>query len=143
MTEPVPPRAYVLRAGEGAAGFGPEVKAARRTTGGLLTLIESETDGGAPPHVHAHEDECFYVVEGTIAVQCGAEAFEVGPRGFAFLPRGVPHAWDVVGERATVLMITVPGMLEEFLAEYHAAPTTERDRVAAGYGITFLPDTQG
>ena len=131
-------RGYCLQADEGVSGFGSDVKASRASTGGLLTLIESRTTGGAPLHVHAHEDECFYVVEGTITVVCGEEEFTAGPRSFVFLPRGIPHSWDVIGEEATVLLITVPGMLEEFLGEYHAASREQREQVAAKYGITFL-----
>ena len=37
-----------------------------------------------------------------------------------FLPRNVPHEWDVIGdERGVVLIITAPGGLEEFLHEFH------------------------
>ena len=55
--------------------------------------------------------------------------------------RGIPHAWDVGGDgTALLLMITVPAMLEEFLQEYHAAPSAARDAIAANYGVTFLPD---
>jgi mannose-6-phosphate isomerase-like protein (cupin superfamily) len=136
-----PPRAYLLRPGEGVPGFVSDVKASKHSTGGILTLIESRTDGGAPPHVHSREDECFYVVEGTIVVHCGQEVFEAGPRSFVFLPRGIPHSWDVVGAVATVLMITVPAMLAEFLKEFHA-PGGDRNQIAARYGITFLPDTK-
>lgn len=133
---------YLLKPGEGVADFGSAVKAAGISTGGKLTLIESHTTGGAPLHVHSREDEYFYVVEGTIVVTCGAEVFEAGPRSFVALPRGIPHAWDVASDGpATLLMITVPAMLEEFLHEYHAAPQAERDQVAAKYGITFLPDS--
>jgi mannose-6-phosphate isomerase-like protein (cupin superfamily) len=133
------PKPYFLRAGEGVPGFGSDTKAAKASTGGLLTLIESRTTGGAPMHVHTHEDECFYIVEGTITVTCGDETFEAGPRSFVYLPRGVPHGWDVVGEEATLLMITVPGMLEEFLHEFHAVPWGEaRNEVATKYGVTFL-----
>jgi mannose-6-phosphate isomerase-like protein (cupin superfamily) len=137
------PKPYLLRAGEGVSGFGPAVKASRLSTRGGLTLIESCTRGGAPWHVHGNEDEYFYVVEGTIVVYCGTEVLEAGPRSFVFLPRGVPHAWDVAGGgTATVLMMTVPAMLEEFLRDYHAARTRGQqaaDEAAAKYGITFLP----
>ena len=61
-----------------------------------------------------------------------------GPRAFVFLPRGVPHAWDVVGDAATVLILTAPAGLEEFLGEYHAASGGARDEVAAKHGIEFL-----
>jgi quercetin dioxygenase-like cupin family protein len=133
------PKGYVLQANEGVPGFGSGVKASRVSSGGLLTLMESHTTGGAPLHVHTREDEYFYVVDGTLTVRCGEETFEAGPRSFVFLPRGIPHEWDVVGDSATVLLITVPAMLEEFLEEFHAAPArADKDAVAERYGITFL-----
>jgi mannose-6-phosphate isomerase-like protein (cupin superfamily) len=135
---------YVLGPGEGVAGAGSDVKASGSSTGGCLTLIESHTRGGAPLHVHSRDDECFYVLEGTITVRCGEERFEVGPRSFVFLPRGIPHAWDVSGDgAATLLILTVPAGLDEFLREYHAAGAATndvKDRIAAKYGITFLHD---
>lgn len=140
-SQPATPQPYVLQAGQGVPGFGSDVKAGRIATGGSMTVIESRTTGGAPLHVHTREDEYFYVLAGQIIVWCGDETFEVGPGGFVFLPRGVPHAWDVQGEEATLLLITVPAMLEEFLAEYHAAFSGGpelRAQVAAQYGITFL-----
>jgi quercetin dioxygenase-like cupin family protein len=95
-------------------------------------------------HVHSRDDKFFYVMDGAITVRCGEELFEAGPRSFVFLPRGVPHEWDVIGEGvATVLILTVPAGLEEFLHEYHAAASTPndvKDRIAAKYGITFLRD---
>jgi len=134
-------RGYVLHPGEGAPGYDASVKASGAATGGVLTLLESHTTGGAPRHVHSREDECMYVLDGTITGECGGEAFEARPRSFVFLPRGVPHAWGVPGGTATVLIFTVPAMLEEFLREYHAAasgPKPLRDAVAEKYGITFL-----
>jgi mannose-6-phosphate isomerase-like protein (cupin superfamily) len=137
-------RGYVLGPGEGVAGAGSDVKASRSSTGGCLTLIESHTRGGAPMHVHSRDDECFYVLDGAITVQCGDERFEAGPRSFVFLPRGIPHAWDVSGEgAATLLILTVPAGLDEFLREYHAAsaaPNDVKDRIAAKYGITWVRD---
>ena len=133
---------YMLLTGEGVAGFDAAVKASRISTGGNLSVIESHTKGGAPWHVHSREDEYFYVVEGAIIVHCGEEVFNAGSRSFVFLPREIPHAWDV-GENgvATLLMMTVPAMLEEFLQEFHAASTRgARDAVAAKYGIQFFWD---
>lgn len=131
-------RGYCLGPDEGVPGADEATKASARSTGGALTLIESVTPGGAPLHVHTREDECLYVVDGTITVRCGGERWEAGPRSFVFLPRGIPHEWDVVGDVATVLMITVPAGLDDFLREFHAADGPTRDEVAARYGITFL-----
>lgn len=131
---------YILLPGAGVAGFDAGVKASRRSTGGNLSVIESHTKGGAPWHVHTREDEYFYILEGSIIVYCGTEKHLAGPRSFVFLPRGIPHSWDVSGDgRATLLMMTVPAMLEEFLLEFHAAPSKQaKDEVGAKYGITFL-----
>ena len=132
-------RGYVLGPGEGVSGEGdPALKASGTSTGGVLTLIESDTDGGAPRHVHAREDECFYVLDGSIRVQCGDADWLAGAASFVFLPRGVPHAWDVVGERAKVLIIAAPAGLEEFLREFHAADGDERAEVARRHGIEFV-----
>lgn len=134
---------YMLGPGAGLAGDS-SLKASRLSTGGALTLIESHTTGGAGLHVHSREDECFYVVEGSIVVRCGGEVFEAGPRSFVFLPRGIPHDWDVSSTGpATVLIITVPGGFEDFLREHHAAgaqPAAVKDQIAAKYGITWLPE---
>ena len=137
---------YMVGPGEGVGGD-PGLKASRVSTGGSLTLIESRTDGGAPMHVHSREDECMYVLEGAITVQCGDEVFEAGPRSFVFLPRGIEHAWDVAGGvAATVLIITAPGGLEEFLHEFHAAPRPlsgeASDRIAAQHGIRWVRDSR-
>ena len=133
-------RPYVLQAGEGVPGFDSGVKASVSSTAGGFTLIESCTAGGAPWHVHSREDEYFYVVEGQIVFWCGEEVFHAGPRSFVFLPRGVPHSWDVESPgKATVLMMTVPAMLEGFLRDFHAATSDQRARVAENYGLTFFP----
>lgn len=133
--------AYLLKADEGVIASDSALKASRLSTGGSLTLIESHTTGGAPMHVHSRDDEFFYVLEGTLTVRCGDEVFEAGPRSFVSLPRGIPHGWDVVGESATLLMITAPAGLDEFLAEYHAAggaSNEAKDQIASRYGITWI-----
>jgi quercetin dioxygenase-like cupin family protein len=133
------PAGYVLRAGEGASDQDdPAVKASRASTEGALSVIESDTAGGAPRHVHSREDECFYVLDGAITVECGDDAWQLDRGAFVFLPRGVPHAWDVVGERARVLIITAPGGLEEFLRELHDPEGPGPAEVGRRHGIEFL-----
>jgi quercetin dioxygenase-like cupin family protein len=134
------PNPYFLLPGEGVAGFDASVKASKNSTAGAFTMIESRTAGGAPWHVHTREDEFLYVVNGTLKVSCGQDVFRAEPGAFVFLPRGIAHAWDVASEgKATVLMMTVPAMLEEFLREFHSASGQDaRDRVAEKYGIQFL-----
>jgi quercetin dioxygenase-like cupin family protein len=75
--EPVT-RGYVVGPGEGVPDQGPEVKASGRSTGGSLTLIEVAIDGGPPRHTHSREDESFYVLTGTLEVECGDDRFRAG-----------------------------------------------------------------
>jgi mannose-6-phosphate isomerase-like protein (cupin superfamily) len=126
---------YALAPGESVTDD-PDIKAGRQSTGGSLTVIESRTQGGAPLHVHEREDEAMYVLEGSIRGRCGKSRFEVGPRSFVFLPRGVPHEWDVVEGEVVVLIITAPAGLEEFLHDFHNA-RGDRGQIARRYGIEF------
>ncbi|HEV8087096.1 MAG TPA: cupin domain-containing protein [Actinomycetota bacterium] len=127
---------YALGPGESVTADG-DIKAGRESTGGSLTVLESRTQGGAPLHTHEREDEAMYVLEGSIWARCGESRFEIGPRSFVFLPRGVPHEWDVVGAEAVVLIITAPGGLEEFLHDFHDAQG-DRGEIARRYGIDLL-----
>ncbi|WP_219413882.1 quercetin 2,3-dioxygenase [Pseudonocardia nigra] len=99
------------------------VKAAGEATGGAYSLIEfaAPTGFGPPRHVHHAEDEGFYVLDGRLRVECGDDAWEVGPGGFVLLPRAVPHAFVVSSpEPVRALQLTSPGGFEGFVAEVGA-----------------------
>ena len=98
-----------------------------------------------PLHVHAKEDEMFYVLEGEHIVQCGDREFHLGPGGVAFLPRGIPHSQRrVVPGEGRLLALTSPAGLEGFfrdLADAERTGTLGPDAYAAAskkYGITWL-----
>jgi mannose-6-phosphate isomerase-like protein (cupin superfamily) len=55
-----------------------------------LTVMESLIRGGPPLHVHHHEDESFYVLDGRVTVRCGGDVFEAGPRSFVFQAGALP-----------------------------------------------------
>jgi mannose-6-phosphate isomerase-like protein (cupin superfamily) len=133
-------RGYVVGPGEGVPGRRPEVKASGRSTGGSLTVIETTIDGGPPRHTHSREDESFYVLEGTLDVECGEERFRAGPGSFVFLPRNLPHAFRTVGGPATALLVVTPGGLDEYFAELSAALAANADSaqvrtIQQAYGI--------
>ena len=132
---------YVVGPGGGVAGSGPDVKATAATTAGALTIVESVVGQGPPRHVHDHEDECFYVLDGMVTGTCGSEAFEAGPRSFVFLPRGLAHSFRAEGE-ARVLLISVPGGIEHYFGEINnAASAAEQERIGAQYGIRLVQAT--
>jgi quercetin dioxygenase-like cupin family protein len=105
------------------------IKATAETTDGHLCLIETNAPAGhGPPlHVHADEHEAFYVLAGTLDVQCGDRRHLAGPGAFVFLPSGIPHTFRVVEGPARMLTLAVPGGLEAFFRE--------AGRPAAGPGM--------
>ena len=121
------------------------VKTTAQTTGGAFSIFEESSPVDTPLHVHEHEDELFFVIEGEHVFQVGDEAFEVGPGGLVFAPRGVPHSQRRVVERTgRVLVMCSPAGLEGFfreLAEAHRNGTLGAEAYAGAssrYGITWL-----
>ncbi len=66
---------------------------------------------GVPPHIHASDDEMFYIVEGELTLTGRADGDVRVPAGsFVQLPRGVPHGFrNDTQEPARVLVILSPG----------------------------------
>lgn len=73
---------------------------------------------GPPLHIHHEEDELLQVLEGTVRVVCGDNIdaiLETG--GFAFLPRGVSHAFWVLDGPARLLLVFTPGGAEAMFVD--------------------------
>jgi mannose-6-phosphate isomerase-like protein (cupin superfamily) len=121
------------------------VKASAAMTGGAFTVFEENQPADTPLHVHEHEDELFYVLEGEHVFQVGTEEFRVGPGGLVFAPRGVPHAQRrVVPRTGRVLVLTSPAGFEGFFRALAAADRRGHLDPAAyahaseKFGITWL-----
>jgi quercetin dioxygenase-like cupin family protein len=106
---------YALNDGEGRSylwyNFLFTMKAGPRETGGAFALMDFATRKGEEPpeHVHEGEDELFYILEGDLTFSCGDNSFDVGPRGFIFLPRDIPHSFTIRSHGlARMLVITHP-----------------------------------
>jgi len=131
---------YVVPGGADLAGD-PGLKASQRSTGGARSVLETSIGAGPPLHVHDREDECFYVLEGELSVRCGGDAFAAAAGGFVFLPRGRPHRFWAVDRPARLLLIAVPGGIEDYLHEISTASTdSERREIGERYGIHIVPD---
>ena len=105
---------YRLRRDEGRSydiGIPLTVKAGEyRSTNGCA-VFEFVTRKGEEPgdHVHATEDEMFYLVDGRVTFICGDERCEAETGDFVFLPRGRSHNYEVRGdEPVRLLVITSP-----------------------------------
>jgi mannose-6-phosphate isomerase-like protein (cupin superfamily) len=129
--------------------FGPVtvlVRASAETTGGAFSVIEEVPPMvDTPLHVHANEDELFYVLEGEHVVRCGDEEHRLGPGGMIFLPRGIPHSQRrVVPGEGRQLVLTSPAGFERFFRELAEADRRGKlgpDAYAAAserYGITWV-----
>jgi mannose-6-phosphate isomerase-like protein (cupin superfamily) len=131
--------AYVVPAGTGIEGD-PSLKASGPATGGAITVYETSIEAGPPLHVHEHEDECFYVLDGQLAVRCGDDQYQAGAGSFVFLPRGRPHKFSAP-EPARLLLIVVPGGIEEYFREINAARGHEElTSVGERYDIRVVPE---
>lgn len=125
-------RPHVTRDGEGEAlwflGNLVTLKTTGAETGGRLTVAEFVNPPGfAPPlHRHTEEDECFYILSGTVEFRCDGETLPARPGDFVVLPVGLAHTFIVGGdEPLRVLQITTPSGFEHFAAEA-GQPAAER-----------------
>ena len=72
----------------------------------------------APMHLHEHEDEYSYVLEGEVGVQVGDEIRYAQVSELVCKPRGIWHAfWNRRTEPARVLEIISPAGFERYFAE--------------------------
>jgi len=92
-----------------------------------------------PPHTHANEDQCLYVVSGTVHLEIGDELIEAGTGTYVIKPRGLSHAfWNPTTTPALVLEITSPGGFESFYEEMGAVGSPrEAVAIQRKYGLTF------
>ena len=95
-------------------------KVSARQTGGGLSVFEGCIPPGTfiPPHVHAHEDEITFLVEGSLHVVVGDEHHVAEAGSYLLKPRGLIHAfWNVGPSVARVIEIVAPGTLDDYFAE--------------------------
>lgn len=89
----------------------------RETHGGLFIIEHANLVKGGPPlHLHLHQEEWFYVIEGEVLFQIGNERKHLTAGDSVLSPRNVPHAFASVGEKPARMLIafTPAGKMEEF-----------------------------
>lgn len=118
-------------ASEGEARWWGEALAVIKTTGeetaGGLAVIEITEPPGAvaPRHVHANEDEAFWILEGSAEFDVGGRSFSASAGDFAFGPRGIPHSYEVGPEGCRMLFVLTPAGFED-LVRLISVPAAER-----------------
>jgi quercetin dioxygenase-like cupin family protein len=157
MSDELERRPYRLGAGEGRrlSAFGDLMilKATAEETNGRVFVMEQHVPRHrqAPGrHVHAVDDQAWFVISGHGRFFIGDETFVAGPGDFIHGPHGMPHAFSADSDDLHVLVITTPAGLEGFFAESGVdalaathppaglnKPADDPD-VAARYGVTAL-----
>src|SRR5882762_4146859 len=70
-------------------------------TGDSIMIFEETVPAGTKSTLHLHydSDEVAYVLSGEVTFMIGDEVSVGGAGAYAFMPRGVPHAWKSTGAR--------------------------------------------
>jgi quercetin dioxygenase-like cupin family protein len=100
-------------------------KADSATTNGNLVVFQNDCPPGFKPPLHRHsdEDEAFYILEGSITVQCDDESWLAEKGAFVLLPRGTAHTLTVGDEPASFLVFTTPAIFQHVVTEVGSRAT--------------------
>ena len=104
-------------------------------TGDSIMIFEETVPAGTRSTLHLHHDsdEVAYVLEGEVTFMIVDEVTVGGAGAYAFMPRGVPHAWKSSGaETGRVLFLYTPAKAGGLIEEQHRtqrnfASMTERE----------------
>lgn len=127
-----PPTPHIVGNGEDrfgsphALGFSSiAFKVGTAETGGGLFVIEHShlVPGGPPLHIHLSQEEWFYVIEGSVALQVGDQRITLGPGESVLAPRRVPHTFSSVSPTPSRMMIafTPAGKMEAYMRDTEKA----------------------
>jgi quercetin 2,3-dioxygenase len=109
-----------------------DIKVSMKDTNGDLTIFEytGNVKGGPPLHIHLHQDEIFFIVEGNYTFKVGEDIHQLTAGDTIFLPRQVPHTFaQTSGTGKMFFLFTPSGKMEEYfrvLSKLTAPPTPEQ-----------------
>ncbi len=116
-------------------------------TNGEYAVIITQTppNGGPPKHIHTHEDELFYVLQGRYEFSCGDDLIIAEKGDMVHLPKGKPHAFKNIDSITGITMNTItPGGFEGFfagistLSKQNKLGRKQIDSIANSYDIRFI-----
>ena len=86
-------------------------------TGGQYSMMEQLMPEGAgpPPHVHAFNDEWFYVMDGVMDMTVGGENVIATTGVSVWIPRNTVHAFKVTSSTCRVLNGFSPAGMEQVI----------------------------
>src|SRR5579871_4971793 len=94
-------------------------KALGAETNGTYWALEGLADShmAVPLHAHTREDEIWYVLDGQIRFHIGGEEQIGGPGSFVYIPRNVPHTFEVISATARWFGFGTPAGLDQWFFE--------------------------
>ena len=142
---PIDAPAIIVQRGEGRSvslgGMGVVFKVSGANTGGAFAIVEHPIDAGrlVLPHVHQHEDEYSYVLEGTIGARVGDQETVAGSGSYVIKPRGLMHSfWNAGPGPARLLEVIAPAGFEKYFVELaEPGDPNRRQELAAKYEVTY------
>jgi mannose-6-phosphate isomerase-like protein (cupin superfamily) len=136
-----------VRPGDGQTFSGLTCRVSSASTHGEYCAFEFVTlpGEGVPLHVHAREDELYYILEGEYEIQCDGRVFTAQSGAMAVLPRSIPHAFRNPTEMpARALTVFIPGGFDTFIEELNklspadAVDEDKRNVIRRRHGVQML-----
>jgi mannose-6-phosphate isomerase-like protein (cupin superfamily) len=93
---------------------------------GMLEYV-SKPGHEPPPHLHEHEDEVFYIIEGRFEVHCGDQVLQVEAGECVFLPKRKPHGFIIRSPFLRAICVIQPSGAEQAF-RILGLPKNARDR---------------
>jgi mannose-6-phosphate isomerase-like protein (cupin superfamily) len=87
----------------------------------------------APLHLHRHDDEAWYVLEGTLCVRIGKDVVEARAGSSVFVPRGTPHTYWNPSAGLTRYLLVMTSNIYALIQDIHAMT----DRSPAALNAVF------
>jgi len=115
---------------------------------GNQAVFEDIVEPGVGPgrHIHHHQDEIFFFLEGDFIAEVGGERLEFKEGDVAFIPRGTVHAFKNVGNTPGRLRYifspahTIEDMFREFYAAFDKGNLTfeKMSEISLKHGQEFV-----
>lgn len=103
-------------------------------TGGAYAILEQTIPAGhGPPlHVHRHETEIFYILEGQFEITIGDQKVAAQAGAMVVGPRNIRHTFRNIGPKEGRLLLTIiPGRFANYFIEVDSVPDDDRAAIKA------------
>ena len=74
----------------------------------------------APLHLHARDDEAWYVLEGSLCVQVGDDEVRASAGSGVFVPAGTPHTYWNPGPEPVRYLLLMTANIYQLIEDIHA-----------------------